>query len=470
MHKIFLSLVVIAIFISASAQTVHQKLDVAVKHLLADTQMRHAIAGLYVINSKTGSVVYNLNSNTGLAPASTQKIFTAIASFELLGKGYTYKTEVGYNGEIVNGELRGDIIVTGHGDPSFGSWRYAHTKMDTVLQQFSMAVHQAGIHSITGNLVLDDTKFSYQPIPRGWIWEDIGNYYGAGVWGLNWHENQYDLVFQPGDKEGDETGVSSISPSPEVFAMNNLVKTGAAGSGDNSTIFMAPYSADGFIEGTVPAGVDSFTISGSLPYPAATLGKEFTAVLKADSVNFGGNIIWGAQLSLEKKPAPVIAHPLVTYTSPPLDSLVYWFLQKSINFYGETFAKTIAYEKTGLGETGKGVGLIKDFWQQNGIDAGSIKMLDGSGLSPQNRVTAAAEVHALQYAKTKPWYNSFYTSLPLYNGIKMKSGTIGGSKAFAGYHTAADGNEYTFSIIINNYDGTADAIVKKMYTVLNVLK
>jgi D-alanyl-D-alanine carboxypeptidase/D-alanyl-D-alanine-endopeptidase (penicillin-binding protein 4) len=97
-------------------------------------------------------------------------------------------------------------------------------------------------------------------------------------------------------------------------------------------------------------------------------------------------------------------------------------------------------------------------------------MLDGSGLSPQNRVTANAEVMALQYAKTRPWYNSFYTSLPVYNGIKMKSGSIGGSKAFAGYHVSAGGVEYIFSIIINNYDGPATYIVQKMYGVLNVLK
>jgi D-alanyl-D-alanine carboxypeptidase/D-alanyl-D-alanine-endopeptidase (penicillin-binding protein 4) len=60
--------------------------------------------------------------------------------------------------------------------------------------------------------------------------------------------------------------------------------------------------------------------------------------------------------------------------------------------------------------------------------------------------------------------------LPVYNGIKMKSGTIGGAKAFAGYHTSASGHEYTFSIIINNYDGGVDSIVHKMYALLDVLK
>ena len=60
-----------------------------------------------------------------------------------------------------------------------------------------------GINKIEGNIILDDSKFSYQPLPGGWIWEDIGNYYGAGTWGINWNENQYDLILKPGMKEGD---------------------------------------------------------------------------------------------------------------------------------------------------------------------------------------------------------------------------------------------------------------------------
>ena len=88
----------------------------------------------------------------------------------------------------------------------------------------------------------------------------------------------------------------------------------------------------------------------------------------------------------------------------------------------------------------------------------------------QNRVTPWAEVQALQYAKLQPWFKSFYNALPVYNGTKMKSGTIGGAKAFAGYQTAADGKKYTFSIIVNNYDGSVDSVVHKMFTLLNVLK
>src|SRR5690606_19879291 len=100
----------------------------------------------------------------------------------------------------------------------------------------------------------------------------------------------------------------------------------------------------------------------------------------------------------------------------------------------------------------------------------ALQMIDGSGLSPQNRVTTFAEVKALQYARSRPWFQAFYQSLPEYNGMKMKSGSIGGARAYAGYHKSKDGKQYVFSIIVNNYDGSAAAVVRKMYKVLDILK
>ncbi|MGB8191980.1 MAG: D-alanyl-D-alanine carboxypeptidase, partial [Chitinophagaceae bacterium] len=114
--------------------------------------------------------------------------------------------------------------------------------------------------------------------------------------------------------------------------------------------------------------------------------------------------------------------------------------------------------------------LVRDFWATKGIDKAAINIMDGSGLSPQNRVTADALVKALQFAKTAPWYTSFYESIPTYNGMKIKSGSIGGGRAFAGYHTSVQGKEYIVSILVNNYTGSSGEVVKKMYKVLDALK
>ena len=68
-------------------------------------------------------------------------------------------------------------------------------------------VQKLKIKEIEGDIVGMDDKFETQTTPGGWIWEDIGNYYGAGVSGLNWHENQYDMKLKPGKKEGDSVEI-----------------------------------------------------------------------------------------------------------------------------------------------------------------------------------------------------------------------------------------------------------------------
>ena len=148
----------------------------------------------------------------------------------------------------------------------------------------------------------------------------------------------------------------------------------------------------------------------------------------------------------------------------------YWFLQKSVNLYGETLAKTIAYKQEGVGSTESGVTEIKKFWQQNGIDSSSLNISDGCGLSPQNRVTAYAEVKALLYAQKQNWFQSFYNALPDANGMKLKSGTINAVRAFGGYYTSSNGKKYVLSIIVNNYDISKGGVTSKIFKVLDALK
>ena len=121
-------------------------------------------------------------------------------------------------------------------------------------------------------------------------------------------------------------------------------------------------------------------------------------------------------------------------------------------------------------ETEKGVELVKDFWKQHGIDTRELHMMDGSGLSPLNRVTAHAQVTVLAYAQKQGWFPAFYEALPVYNGMKMKSGTISGVKGFCGYQTSSDGKEYVFSFLVNNYNGSSSLLIQKMYKVLDNLQ
>ncbi len=435
----------------ANAQSTKERLDTQVKRFVADSQMKHGIVGFYVADANTGEVVYDWNGKVGLAPASTQKIVTSVAALELLGKDFKYNTEVSYTND-------GDVIVKGSGDPTFGSSRYLSTKPDVILQKIKDHFKHTAIKKLSGKFSLDGCSFSFQPIPGGWIWDDIGNYYGAGSWALNWRENQYDLLLKPGKKEGDSVTIVGTHPTIKEFTLINHLRTGKKGSGDNAYIYFPPYSVTGFVEGTFEGETK---ISGSLPDPPIQFKDELLQTLDL-------NITYA---SAGKKNSKQQYQVLLTHQSPSLDSIVYWFMRKSINLYGEALVKTIGVEKTGVGSTDTGVAVIRRFYKDKGIvSLAELKIMDGSGLSPSNRLTAESLGKILVYAKKQSWFPSFEQAFPQFNGMSLKSGTIRGAKAFAGYHKSNEGKEYVVAIIVNNYDGSAGSIVNKMYKVLDVLK
>jgi len=451
-------------FFISPAQDIPLRLTEAIKKLEAEPLMKHAIIAMSVADSKTGKQVFSKNAQTGLAPASCQKVFTSIAAFALLGPGYRYKTMLGYDGQIEGGILKGNLHIRGSGDPTLGSGRWQSTKENQVLQKWTGEIKKAGILKVNGIILKDESKWSSSTIPDGWIWQDIGNYYGAGASSLNWRENQYEVVLKSGAKIGDTCSIVSFDTALNIVKLISEVQTAARGTGDNAYIYLPPGANPGYIRGSIPAGENSFVISGSMHDPFSALVNNFTASLNTSGVDIPKRKGWVSF------PPVLKINPLSTYLSPSLDSINYWFLKKSINLYGEALMKTMALEKKGFGSTEKGIELIKFFWSQQGIEQAALNIMDGCGLSPQNRVTTDALVKAMLYAKLKPWYNSFYHALPEINGITMKSGSINGARSYTGYIKSKEGTEYTFAIIINNYDGTASEVVRKMWHILDILK
>lgn len=441
------------------AQNVAQKLDAATKNLLSTAPAFSANLSVYV-SDESGNFVYEYQGNRGLSTASTQKIFTAAAALETLGKNYQFTTSSFYSGSITNGNLSGDLYIKSNGDPTLGSWRYEGYKPENFKQKLITALKEKNISKISGDLIIDDSYFDFQSTPGGWPWNDMGNYYGAGVFGVNWRENQFDINMNGREMKDFNVDLTNVK------WVNNL-KTG--GNSDQSLIYTAPYSDVAYINGTLPA--KNITVSGATPNPPLTFGNEIQSWLKEAGIDFKGNVtstsmqeIKGEKISIAPK-----NNLILEYKSPTLDKIIFWFMRKSINFYGETLIKTLGKEKKNEGSFDAGVSYLKEFWKSKGINPAMINFADGSGLSPQNYVSARAEVQSLVWSKKQPWFNEFFDGFPVQaNGMKMKSGTMKDTKSFAGYHTSNDGKKYVFAIIINNYQGgnVSDALSK----VLNVLK
>ncbi|WP_262147223.1 D-alanyl-D-alanine carboxypeptidase/D-alanyl-D-alanine endopeptidase [Chryseobacterium foetidum] len=453
----------IAVFTIATqmffAQNITQKLDDATKNLMNSSTAVSSNLSFYVAD-ENGNMVYEYQGSKGLSTASTQKIFTAAAALETLGKNYTYKTTSSYSGTVSGGNLNGSLFITSNGDPTLGSWRYEGYKPENFKQKLLDAIKKSGITKISGDVIIDDSYFDHQTIPGGWPWDDLGNYYGAGVWGVNWRENQFDININGTDFK------NFSYPLANVKWLNELKATG---SSDQSLIFTAPHSDVALINGSLPAGKVTM-VSGSVPNPPLQLGVEIEKWLKDSGITILGKVLTNTQLEIDGKKtmeAPK-TNIILTYESPTLDKIIYWFLRKSVNLYGENLIKTLGKEKKGNSSFKSGISYLKEFWKSKGINPNMINFADGSGLSPQNYVSAKAEVQALIYAKKQPWFETYYDGFPTQdNGMKMKSGTMRDTKSYAGFHTSKDGKKYVYAIIINNYQGSESAELQK---ILNVLK
>jgi D-alanyl-D-alanine carboxypeptidase/D-alanyl-D-alanine-endopeptidase (penicillin-binding protein 4) len=470
---LFISLLVSTI---SFGQNISIRLDAAIKKLQADDQFKHAIISMYVVDSKTGKPVFDVNSQIGLAPASCQKVVTSVSAYEMLGKDFRYRTLIGkdYSTGDLGKSDAGCLFIIGDGDPTFGSWRWKSTTDTVIFSKIVESLKRQKFTSFNENLVIEDYLYGFSPLPEGWIWQDIGNYYGAACFGFNWRENQYDMILNPGEKPGYPADVNTLKPFLHDVRIQNSIYTGKSGSGDNAYIYSSPFSNTIITKGTIPFQKEPFSISGSMPNPSNVFRNELMLFLTKNNITFRGQSYSAIESFMNNNPVHKATHIIDSIFSPSLDSMNYWFLKKSVNLYGEAFLKSFVKRKKGvdLGSNtyDTGIAIIKNFWEQRGIERSALKIIDGSGLSPANRVTTQALVSIMQYALQQDWFASFYYALPETNGIKMKDGYISGVRSYTGYIKTKKGEGYTFSFIVNNFDGSAGTVKEKMWKLLDILK
>ncbi|SDE05781.1 D-alanyl-D-alanine carboxypeptidase/D-alanyl-D-alanine endopeptidase [Pedobacter soli] len=467
----FLKLLFILLALSFTrtfAQNRIQNIEKAFNNLLNDEQAKHALVSLCVLDANTGKTLFAHNEQIGLATASTLKTITAATAFSVLGKDFQYQTTLAYSGNITtDGTLKGNLIIIGNGDPTLGSWRYQN-KENAVLTQWVAAIKSAGIKKIEGAIIGDDRIFGTQTTPEGWVWQDIGNYYGAGTSGLAWRENQFDIHLRPGSSTADEVKIVKTVPATPYVQIVNELKTGAPGTGDRSYAFLPPYSNVAYLRGSWGMGIGKTGISVALPDPAFDCAYRLQDTLKRLGITTNQQATTTRLMALNNQPVPAVTQKISTISSPTLSEMAYWFLKKSINLYGESLLKTIASKSGKEASTAKGAEAEIAFWTNKGIEKSALNIIDGSGLSPGDRITTAAMASILFQAQKEIWFPDYYKAFPEYNGMKIKSGTINDVSAFAGYHTDAAGNKYIVVININNYSGSG--INKKLFKVLDELK
>jgi D-alanyl-D-alanine carboxypeptidase/D-alanyl-D-alanine-endopeptidase (penicillin-binding protein 4) len=477
--RIVITLVLVLIIsISAPAQSKYANLAKVVKQAANTPSLKYGQWSMYAINSKTGEVLVDINSQRGMAPASNLKLITSAAALELLGEGYTCYTYLKYDGDIdPSGQLQGNLYICGEGDPTLGSTEMQGVlALDSLMLDWTSRISSLGIKSINGDIIADDSFFDYMPTPANWFWNDIGNYFGAGTSGLCVNENLYCLYFRPGEKAGDPARILRTEPAdiPDLQFINHM-KTGAAGSGDNGYIYHAPWQWIHQLEGTIPAEVNEFSIKGSLPDPA-----KFAAQYLKGKLIASGIAVSGPALTIRE--APPSNKERITFniiSSPPLKDIIYRLNKKSINIYAEQILKIMGKQASGGSSTDleSSLQVVQDWLQKNGVSTDGLFIHDGSGLSWLNRVTTLSFVQLLDILIKKPYFNTFYNSLPIAGdsadsgtmknfcrgtkaakNLRAKTGGIERVRTHTGYVRTRKGDLVCFSMMANDFSGSGRVI------------
>jgi D-alanyl-D-alanine carboxypeptidase/D-alanyl-D-alanine-endopeptidase (penicillin-binding protein 4) len=349
--------------------------------------------------------------------------------------------------------LNGNIYIVGGGDPCLGSDRITGTlSWKNQIELWADTIQKLGIKKIKGKVLADSTKWEKAQAVPSWAWEDLGNYYGAGASALSFHENQYSIFLKPGDKVEEKAAILRIDPPLKSLILQNEVRTGPKGTGDGTCIYGSEFSPIQFIRGTVPLGVDEFSIKGTIPDPAT-----FCADLLSQELNRKNIVIEEESVEPSKKRTRFF-----TTFSPTIKEIVHWTNQKSNNLYAEHLLKKIGEVTYSEGSTTSGIKAVTDFWSSQKIDLKGFKMADGSGLSRKNLITTQQLVEILLKIKKSTFFPIFFESLPLKNEMmRVKSGSMSLIKGYAGYT-----NSIAFAILINQCPND-QAIKEKMEALLS---
>lgn len=458
-----------------------QLLDQKVQQLANSEAIKRGTVALTVVNTENDQILYQFNGDKYVTPASIQKLITTSAAVSKLGADFKFSTAVFKKGTIENGSLQGDIIISGTGDPTFCTDRFdSKYELQNVLNEFLAVLINEGINSINGNIYVDASYFDAAIASPKWLFEDIGNYYGAGASGFNFNENKYEIEFRS-NQPGGLTEILNVYPKTLQISLNNEVLSGEAGSRDNAYVYGIPFSNNQYIRGTIPPNKSTFIVKGAMPDAANTFALTLKDFLHNNGIHCSGV----AKSNYNQNFLRDGAKNIKIFYSPNLSEIVYWTNFKSINLYAESLLKKLNANNQTTGSTLTGVDYLNSFVEQHGFNGDHFKLYDGSGLSPSNRLTTNAYTQLLAKIYKSNYFPTIEESLSIAghsekngylrsmlrgtsaaNNLKAKSGYMEGVRSYAGYVTDKANRKLAFALVVNNYDCSAAEMRKLMEPIL----
>lgn len=393
----------------------------------------HALVGIYVRNIATGEVVAEKNPDITMTPASVMKAVTT-ASVLSAGKGDScFTTRVYLTGERDHALLNGNILIKSSADPTMESneFRSRLGFCDTIVD----ALRREGIRKIEGRIVIDESLPGQGPLLT-WEVEDIAWPYGAGLHAFNWRGNCVTVYPNTGR-------IWPAAPGLDI----ELRKV------DRGSAFVrGAFSEKLIVYGSTRA--NDWAVKVSVPNPAAVFGAELISAMERAGIEY-----------VEKENVPAgDTLALCTRRSPVFNDIMRSMMVRSDNLFAEGMLRTLAPEQPRI----NAIRREKAMWNSRGVAADFNIIHDGSGLTRANRLSPRFLGEMLEWM-AKSEYSTRYTAFfpragregtlrgflaksRLKGAVALKTGSVSGVQAYAGYRFDEQGNPtHVIVIIVNGF-------------------
>jgi serine-type D-Ala-D-Ala carboxypeptidase/endopeptidase (penicillin-binding protein 4) len=437
-HRIVLACVFLAPGIAGSATPI----PAVIEQTMAAQELPASAVSFVILDADSGRVIMSQNPDVLRSPASTIKTVTTFAALDLLGPTFTWQTRAWNRG--------GDLILQGGGDPYITMERW---------WSFVQGLRVAGLKSIHGDVVIDNTAFSLPP-------EDPGAFDGRPNRTYNVAPDALMVNFQSvefrlaANAETREVEVVA-TPAPVNLAIENHIRFAAGRCS----------GAAGRVDFAVDPEWDRVVFSGALSPHCAQ--RNFARVmLQPASYAYGTFVeLWrqsGGEFSgkLRIEPTPADARLLFTFNSLTLAEIVRLTNKFSNNLLARHLFLTIGAQRSGGPATlEKSRSAVADWGRDRGFDMTGMEMDNGSGLSRTARISVLQMAKILSAAYQSHFAPEYLASFPLAGmdgtlrarmkdtpagSVRLKTGHLDGVSGVAGYVTTPGGKTYVLVSLVNH--------------------
>jgi len=416
----------------------------------------HTTVTLKVVDLDTGDVLYDRGGDKLLTPASNLKMYTSACALDLFGPLHRFDTRLIATGPInESGILQGDLILVGGGNSMLSNHDLALLA--------GRVVEQWHVRRIEGHVIVDNSRYAPRLKGPGWMWDDDPDYYNMSITPLMVDFNVLVARLSTAKDGSVEATLIPKSAYPPIRKIPNGV-----GPSIESKITRQPFQEPLLLSGSV-APEQPTDSKLTMHDPGPWIAAMFVQMLVDRQVEFADAPAESFSSTTESL-QPSTAAKEISYTGSTLTETLRHFNHVSENAVGEVLLHEIAIAR-GIQQPSwpDGAEAISQWLVQTaGLEPGSFRLVDGSGLSRYNLISATSAIDLLTFMQQHPHAAVFASGMPNLDhiewsgvpddefdpeSVRAKSGGMSGVSTISGYLQTRSGRRLAFSLLANGFIG-----------------